>query len=203
MNQIWSRSWSSCLLLMVGVSLASCVTTGGEADLAKPIPPRPTPAQETQSVIGAVNKSGEVAPDIQPVLQKAAASAFAETFGAPGGDLVQVEDKGCFASGCLFQVTYRDRCVEQVFKRRLTETADARLRSWPGTIYQTPPVAQPDGRIQATWTLLISDSQDRRARLAALLKPPMVPGATIKPDICAAVSAAAGLQDKTPAQGIK
>jgi hypothetical protein len=202
MNQIWSRSWSSCPLLILGASLASCVTTGGEAEVATPVPPRPTPAQETQAVIGAVNKSGEVPADIQPVLQKAAASAFDETFGAPSPDLVQVQSMGCFASGCLFQVTYRDRCVELAFKKRLTDAANARLRSWPGTIYQTPPVALRDGRVQVTWTLLIADSSDRRARLDALLKPAMVPAATIKPDICAAVSAAAN-QDSTPAQGIK
>jgi len=208
MTRIWSRSWSRSRLLMMGVclsslSLAACATLGETQPQPAPEmkPPRlPTPAEETDSALGSVRRSGPIPADIQPVLQKAAVSAFADTFG-PNTDLVHTEVVGCFASGCLFQVTYRDRCVQRASKHDLfTDAAGARLRTWPGGISQTPPVVLSDGRIQVTWALLISDAPERRARLEGLLGPAPVARPIIVPDVCTATKAAP-IQERPPMQG--
>ena len=207
MTRIWSRSWSAGRLMALGVSLspvflAACATTG-ESEQPAPIqpPPRLTPEQETQSVLDGVRKAGDAPADLKPILEKAAEAAFSQTFG-PSSDAVMTERSGCSAGGCLFQVTYRDRCAQIAFKQLFTDRAMARLRDWPGTIYRTPPIKLADGRIQMTWALLLTDAQASRPRLEALLKPPVKQAEVIKPDVCLNASPA-GLKDTTPAQGTK
>ncbi|HET6150344.1 MAG TPA: hypothetical protein VFH68_22585 [Polyangia bacterium] len=208
MKPTWSHSWPLGPLLVFAICVSACATTGeGEMkppDLPPP-PPRPTPDQETQTVIGSVQKSGEVAPDIQPILFKAAEAAFGQTFDNPDPSVVQIDRGGCFGSGCLFFVTYHDRCAADAFKQRLTDVAAARLRDWPGTIYQTPPMKMPDGRIRVTWALLLAETPNRRARLEALLQPaPPVVG-VLKPDVCVRLTpASAGVNpSRPPTPGVK
>ena len=211
MTRIWSRSWSAGRRLMVlGVSLApvffaACATTGGETEQNSQLqlPPRPTPEQETQTVLDGVRKAGEAPADLKPILEKAAEEAFTQTFG-PSNDTVMTERSGCSIGGCLFQVTYRDRCAQIAFKRQFIDNGMARLRDWPGTIYRTPPITLPDGRIQMTWALLLPDAQASRQRLELLLKPPMKRPDALKPDVCVNPSPAvkpAGLNNATPMQG--
>lgn len=210
MTRIWSRSWSAGRLMALGVSLASgalaaCVTTGEAEQPPVVAPPRPTPEQETQGVIDGVRKAGDPPADLKPILEKAAEAAFTQTFG-PSPDGVMTERGGCFAAGCLFQVTYRDQCAAIAFKHLFTEQAMARLRDWPGTIYRTPPIKLADGRIRMTWALLLADAQAQRPRLEALLSPPIKQAEVIKPNVCVGANPApapAGLKNPTPTQGTK
>jgi hypothetical protein len=206
MTRIWSRPAGQWLVLGVSLasgSLASCTTLGEAEQPPVVAPPRPTPEQETQSVVEGVKKAGDPPAELKPILEKAAEAAFTQTFG-PSDDTVMTERGGCFAAGCLFQVTYRDQCAAINFKHLFTEKAMARLRDWPGTIYRTPPIKLADGRIRMTWALLLTDAQAQRPRLEALLNPPIKQAEVIKPDVCVGANPApAGLKNPTPMQGTK
>ena len=205
MNRSRSRGRHLGPLLLVSVSIAACVTTS-EADRSSPPPLsqpplRQTAAQETQTVVEAVQKSGDVPPDIQPILFRAAEAAFVETFGNPDPALARIERGGCFAGGCLFFVTFPDRCAELAFKQRFSEVAHTRLHSWPGPVYRSPAIKAPDGRIHQTWALLLAETPDRRARLETLLHPARPPVGAIRLDVCASINPAP--KDNPAPQGVK
>jgi len=207
MTRIWSRGWSVGRLMVLGVSvggslafglLAGCVT---EPEL-KP-PARPSPEQETQTIVDAVRKAGEAPGDLGKILENAAEAAFTQTFG-PSNDAVMTKRDVCSAGGCLFEVIYRDQCAQIAFKQQFTANVLARLREWPGPIYRTPPIKLPDGRIRMTWALLLADAPAHRVRLQALLDAPKKQPDALRPDVCVNPGPAggpAGVKGPTPLQG--
>jgi len=143
---------------------------------------------------------GEVPADIRHILFRAAEAAFVETFGNP--DWARVDRGGCFAGGCLFFVTVRDSCAERDFKQLFSDKAHTRLHSWPGPVYRSPPLKGPDGQLHETWALLLYETPDRQARLAALLQPPQAPLGGIRPEACASANNPAPKDNPAP-KGVK
>ena len=201
MNRTPSRGWPVSSLVLLSVSVAACVTPGeGEMPAPTPKPIRQTAEQETQRVVGAVQKSGEVPPDIRQILFRAAEAAFVGTFGNP--DWARVDRGGCFAGGCLFFVTFRDSCAERDFKQLFSDKAHTRLHSWPGPVYRSPPLKGPDGQLHETWALLLYETPDWQARFAALLQPLQALLGGIRPEVCASANNPAPKDNPAP-KGVK
>ena len=198
------RSWSSGALYVglssgFGVLLVGLV--GCFAPVDPPPPPRrPTADQERAMVVDSVKASGPPSQENKVLFDGAAAAALDGTFGPSLPDANR-SAVSCFQSGCLVEVTYTDRCIERAAQQRLSMQPTARLRTWPGMIYHSPPTALPDGRLQVTWALLIADTTvpENHAKLDALLKPPTEPRVVFRPEVCGRASAGTVLQ---PGQGV-
>ena len=155
-------------------------------------------------MLDGVKASGPLPQDVKPLLDQAATAAFNDTFGPSLPDADHPAGAVCYLSGCLIEVTYRDHCVARASTQRFSEVGTARLRSWPGLIYHSPPQPLSDGsgRLQVTWALFIVDPtvKENRARFEALLQPPKEPQ-VIRPDVCGRVTTGPVLQQDTPKQG--
>jgi hypothetical protein len=163
--------------------------------------PKPkSPQEETQTVLQAVQTSGEVAPEVKDIVNQAADAAFVQTFGPSTPQAERSMSPSCFRIGCLVHVVYRDQCTSHAADEVLLERPSARLRKWPGGIYKTPAVRLADGRLDVTWALLLSAPEKQRQGLEALLKPPAPEPAILQREVC---TSSANIQtgSQSPAAG--
>ena len=150
-------------------------------------PPPPTPEAERHAFVTRIQKSGELPPDLKPIVQAAADGLFEQTFGRPSPTMERPQPSTCFQHGCIFDVVYTDACVLSAFTRRLSENGRTPLRRWPGGIYKSPSRPRKDGRIDVTWALIINDAKKDREHFATAVRPTDEPSVFV-PDRCGAGS---------------
>jgi hypothetical protein len=179
-----SRDRLSRFTVMILIS-AAALAPGIGCVLKEPqeieLPPRPTAAQETKSIIDRIEGS-KPAPDADGTrLKKAADSVFSRTFGAlvTEGLLAQLPSAACFADGCLFQAVFPDRCSQLRADLITSSDRGVALLEWPGVVSRTQPITGTDGRVSVTWALFISAKQypllDKIPRPGSPNTPPPVP----------------------------
>jgi hypothetical protein len=136
------------------------------------LPPRLSAVDERKVFIDRVEGSGALPGDVEQPLHAAADKLFNDTFAHLNADTERKSATRCFAGGCVVEVVYHDRCVQLNATQTLIRHAGAPLRRWPGSIYQSPGIPQPDGRLAVTWALRITNPAAKREQLKALLYPP-------------------------------
>jgi len=155
------------------------------------------------SLVDQVKNSGPVLQEVKPLVDSTAAKAFTSTFGPSNADVDYSTGVRCFKDGCLVEVTYRDRCVEQA-ETDLFRHAPAPLRRWPGAVYHTPVLTLPERRVRATWALLLPDLsvEENRRRFQGFADMKMS-DTPIRRDVCASVPAGTLRQPTTSGGEVK
>jgi len=170
------RSWSSrALLLGLGTTIvlgSACCAHHHFDEKGGGLPPRLSAVDERKVFIEPVEGSGALPAEVEQALRAAADKLFGDTFAQLSADTERRGGARCFQGGCIYEVIYRDRCTQLNATETLIQHSGAALRRWPGSIYQSPAIRQPDGRLAVTWALRITDPGAKLAALKALLNPP-------------------------------